>query len=210
MDRDPKEEEALLAACRRGEEAAWDELFQLHYDPACRFVYQLASDFSRDDAEEICQEAFLAAVRSLKSFHGASRFQTWLFRIAANKARDFRDKRNAMKRGGGKTQMSLDFEDPETGLKPDRAADDPTPDQVLLNRESNTFLGEALDALGDPCREIIQLRYFGDLSYEEIGAVTEANVKTVSSRLSRCLDKLEQISRAIFSGDEPEVLPSNQ
>ena len=115
-------EAELLTRCRRGEAAAWDELFDLHYAAALRFVFQLGSDFSAEDAEEICQEVFLSVIRHLESFHGESRFQTWLFRIAANKARDFREHRIAAKRGGGKTPLSLQAEDPETGLTLDPPA----------------------------------------------------------------------------------------
>jgi RNA polymerase sigma-70 factor (ECF subfamily) len=82
-------ESELLARCRHGDAAAWDELFDRHYAPAMRFVFTLGHDFTTEDAEEICQEAFLSVIRNLKSFHGKSQFQTWLFRIAANKARDY-------------------------------------------------------------------------------------------------------------------------
>src|SRR5580765_902789 len=96
-------ENELLARCRRGEAAAWDELFDLHYAAAGRFVFQLGSDFTREDVEEICQEVFLSVIKNISSFHGESQFQTWLFRIAANKARDYREKLHAIKRGGGQT-----------------------------------------------------------------------------------------------------------
>ncbi|HXS68375.1 MAG TPA: sigma factor, partial [Candidatus Polarisedimenticolia bacterium] len=72
-------EAELLERCRRGEADAWDELFDLHYAAAGRFVFQLGSDFTREDAEEICQETFLSVIRNLDSFHGESQFQTWLF-----------------------------------------------------------------------------------------------------------------------------------
>src|SRR6201986_2615318 len=109
-------EAELLERCRRGEAGAWDELFDLYYAAAGRFVLQLASDFTREDAEEICQETFLSVIRNIDSFYGESQFQTWLFRIAANKARDFRERRNAAKRGSGQTPISLQAEDPESGL----------------------------------------------------------------------------------------------
>src|ERR1035437_3189813 len=91
----------LLARCRRGEAGALDELFDRHYTAAGGFGFQLVPDVTRGGVEGICQEVFLAVIRSLDSFHGGSQFQTWLFRIAANKARDYRERRNAAKRGGG-------------------------------------------------------------------------------------------------------------
>lgn len=202
-------EAELLARCRRGESDAWDELFDRHYAAAGRFVFQLGSDFTREDAEEICQEVFLSVIRNLDTFQGESQFQTWLFRIAANKARDYRERRNAAKRGSGHIPLSLEAEDPESGLKLDPAANLPLPDQVLMNAEGMTQLRQALDGLGEPCREIVELRYFGDLSYEELSATLKLNPKTVSSRLSKCLDRLEVIARRLFAGEKTEPFPSN-
>jgi RNA polymerase sigma-70 factor, ECF subfamily len=202
-------EAELLARCRRGEAEAWDELFDRHYAAAGRFVFQLGHDFSREDVEEICQEVFLSVIQNLRSFHGGSQFQTWLFRIAANKARDYRERRNAAKRGGGQTPLSLQAEDPATGLTLDPPGAAPGPDGVLMNAEQVVLVHRALDELGEPCREIIQLRYFGDLSYDEISRSLDLNAKTVSSRLSKCLDRLEGIARRIFAGEKTPVFPSN-
>jgi RNA polymerase sigma-70 factor, ECF subfamily len=196
-------EAELLARCRRGDAAAWDELFDTHYAAAGRFIYQLACGFTLEDADEICQESFLSVIKNLDSFHGQSRLQTWIFRIAANKARDFREKRQTAKRGGGQTTVSLQAENPETGLTPDPPANLPGPDEFLMNAESAELLQESLSRLDEPCREIVELRYFGDLSYEELGAALKLNPKTVSSRLSKCLDRLEEIARKIFSRENP-------
>jgi RNA polymerase sigma-70 factor (ECF subfamily) len=202
-------EAELLERCRRGQADAWDELFDLHYAAAGRFIFQLGSDFTHEDAEEICQEVFLAVIRNLQSFHGESRFQTWLFRIAANKARDFRERRNAAKRGSGHAPLSLQAEDPESGLTLDPPAELPGPDEVLMTAEKMALVRDTLDQLGDPCREIIELRYLADLSYEELSRTLKLNPKTVSSRLSKCLDRLEGLARKVFSREKSGVFPSN-
>lgn len=199
-------ETELLTRCRRGDAEAWDELFNLHYAAAARFVFHLGHDFTRDDVEEICQEAFLSVVKHLDTFHGGSRFQTWLFRIAANKARDFRERQRAAKRGGGRMSLSLQAEDPETGLTLDPPSTAPGPDDALMNAQDLALVGQSLHQLGEPCREIIELRYFADLSYEEIADALKLNVKTVSSRLSKCLDQFETIARAVFSREK--ITPS--
>jgi RNA polymerase sigma-70 factor (ECF subfamily) len=202
-------EAELLARCRQGEADAWDELFDLHYAAAGRFIFQLAHDFTPEDAEEICQEAFLSVIKNLDSFHGESQLQTWIFRIAANKARDYRERRNAAKRGGGQAPVSLQAEDPESGLTLDPPGSLPAPDEDLISAEQMALVHKSLDQLGEPCREIVELRYFGDLSYEELSRALELNPKTVSSRLSKCLDRLEGIARDIFSRANPGALPSN-
>lgn len=196
-------EAELIARCRRGDARAWDELFESHYGPVGRFVFQLSPDLSREDMEEICQEVFLAVVRNLGSFKGASQFQTWLFRIASNKARDFRERRLAAKRGGGQLTLSLQAEDPQTGLAPDPPSPAPGPDEALMSAERQQLLRLALDRLGAPCREILELRYFGDLSYEELAATLRLNPKTVSSRLSKCLARLEGVVRKVLARENP-------
>jgi RNA polymerase sigma-70 factor (ECF subfamily) len=200
-------ESALLTRCRQGDAAAWDQLFDLHYAAAGRFVFQLSPDFTREDVEEICQETFLTVIKSLASFQGNSRFQTWLFRIAANKAHDYRQKQHAAKRGGGQMTISLQAEDPENGLTLDPPSTLPGPDLALLHSENIELVGEALEQLGGPCQEVIGLRYFADLSYEEIAVSLKLNPKTVSSRLSKCLDKLAVAARALLSREKSPKVP---
>jgi RNA polymerase sigma-70 factor (ECF subfamily) len=188
----------LIANCRLGKAEAWDELFERYYSLAGRFIYQLSPSLSAEDADEICQDVFLAVIRNIASFEGASSFQTWLYRIAINKTRDFVARQRAAKRGGGEIPLSLNAEHPETGLTIDPPAPMSSPDGLLMSAERMVFVRQALDELGDPCREIIELKYFGDLSYEEIAAELNLNPKTVSSRLSKCLDKLEEVVRPMF------------
>lgn len=188
----------IVARCRRGDPAAWDVVFEYHYPAVGRFVYQLSPGFTREDVEEICQEAFLAAIRNLGTFHGASRLQTWLFRIAANKARDLLIRQSAAKRGGGQALVSLSDAEGE-GAPLEVAAPSPAPDTAVMRSEQLHQVREALDLLGDPCRELLELRYFGDLSYEDLAETLELNPKTVSSRLSKCLDRLEDTYRQVIS-----------
>jgi RNA polymerase sigma-70 factor (ECF subfamily) len=192
----------LLAQCLKGEAGAWDELFNRHYAAAGRFIYQLGYNFTFEDVEEISQEVFLTVIRSLHTFQGNCQFQTWLFKIAANRARDYRQKQSAAKRGGGLAPLSLQNEDPETGFTIDPPSHLPGPDLALLNSEKLHLVGQALEALGGPCQEIIELRYFADLSYEEISKSLDLNQKTVSSRLSKCLNKLEGITRQLLSREK--------
>jgi RNA polymerase sigma-70 factor (ECF subfamily) len=188
----------LIRRCLRGNSPAWDELFAQHYAATGRFIYQLSPDLAREDVEEITQEVFLSVVKNLRSFGGNSRLQTWIFRIAVNKTRDYLEKQRAAKRGGGLTPLSLNAENPETGLTIDPPASAPAPDATLMRAEHAALVVKALEHLEEPCREIIELRYFGDLSYDEIAAELGLNPKTVSSRLSKCLDKLGELARKIF------------
>ena len=182
-----------------GEAAAWDELFDAHYAATGRFVFQVSPALTSEDAEEICQDTFLAVIRNIRSFHGGSRLQTWIFRIAANKAHDYLQRQRAAKRGGGKAAISLQAESDEGFPSIDPPSSLPGPDEALVSGERAAQIGQALEQLDESCREIIELRYFGDLSYEEISAALKLNPKTVSSRLSKCLDRLEAVAAKIFN-----------
>ena len=126
-------EKELLARCRRGDPRAWDELFDLHYAPVGRFVFQLGLELTREDAEEICQESFLSVIKNLRGFQGGSRVQTWIFRIAANKTRDYLERRRAARRGGGQVTISLHGPENESGTVVDPPSNAPGPDASLVN-----------------------------------------------------------------------------
>ena len=208
MDLDAERE--MIQRCRAGESDAWDELFAEHYAAVGRFVFQISSTFSREDSDEICQEVFLSVIKNITGFGGKSRLQTWLFRIAANKARDYHAKRVAAKRGGGEVPLSLHAEDDEGKRLLDPVSPLSAPDEELLREEKWKLVGEALEMLGGSCQEILELRYYGDLNYHEISAELDLNEKTVSSRLSKCRGKLEVVVRRLFSREKMGAIPSKE
>lgn len=183
-----------MARCRAGEAAAWERFFDEFEGVVGRYVAQLIPDANLEDIEEVRQDTFLAAIRAVDSFAGRSRVQTWLLRIAGNKARDFRDRRLAAKRGGGQRPIPLESLGAGDGRAGDRGWTDikggEGADAILMRTEAMEAVRRAMDRLGEPCREMLELRYFGDLDYESIGHLVGVRTKTVSSRLSRCLDRL--------------------
>jgi len=195
----------LISRCLNGDESAWNELFDTHYAGTVRFIFQINPDLTQEDAEEIAQETFLSVVKNLGYFNKKSRLQTWIFRIAINKAHDFLDKRIATKRGGNVQHIRIDsennederskFDIPDSKLKPD---------EEILKNEEFKILVNSLEKLGGICRELIELKYFGGLSYDEIAQAMNMNPKTVSSRLSKCLNKLESIVKEAFKREKVE------
>src|SRR5712675_124629 len=134
----------LIERCRGGDADAWDALLDNYYPVAAPlFVFQLSADFNHEDTEEICQETFLAVVRNLASFQGKSSFQTWLLRVAANKALDFRGKSRAEKRGGSMVQFSLDGARDSGEIDPPSAC--PGLDTVVINAETSRLIRQSLD-----------------------------------------------------------------
>ena len=103
-----------------------------------------------------------------------------------------------MTRGGGAAHLSLHTDNQSEQPPLDPPSPGLGPDMLLQNAETFTLVRQTLDRLDAPCREIIELRYYGDLSYAEIASDLRLNPKTVSSRLSKCLDRLGVIARQIF------------
>lgn len=193
METRPDESE-LIQRCLRGDEEAWSALLDAYYDPLYCFIFRQSPYLAAEQVEDLCQETLSAVVQNLKTFRGRSGLKTWIFQIALHRYRDWIDQIMAAKRGSGKMNVSLDAEDPETGLS--RQVADPRsadPSENLLSGEKHAEIICALEQLGDDCQQIVRLRYFGDLSYEEISEELRLNVKTVSSRLSKCLSKLREI-----------------
>jgi RNA polymerase sigma factor (sigma-70 family) len=106
--------------------------------------------------------------------------------------------------------LSLQAEDDEGNRLLDPASPLPSPDEEMTRDEKWELVGQGLEELGGPCQQILELRYFGDLNYREISAELDLNEKTVSSRLSKCRDKLEIVMRRLFSREKSGAIPSKK
>jgi RNA polymerase sigma-70 factor (ECF subfamily) len=130
------------------------------------------------EAEDVAQEAFLRAYRSLATYRGDGPFAAWVSRIAA---------RQAMARLVSRPQATqLD----ETAAAITAASDEP--EAWALAGEERAVVREAVAALPQPQRAVVALRFFRDFSIEEIAEATNTPVGTVKSRLHRGLASLRQ------------------
>lgn len=178
-------EEAILKAIRNGDSAAFDELIGMYSAKLYKVAYALLG--SRQDAEEVVQDAFLRAYRAMQSFRGDSSLETWLHRITMNLARN---KYQWNHRRGSGLNVSLtagDGSDGDSGAEteqdvPDRRME---PDVVLEQDEIGTNIMKALSRLPDNIRETMLLRHVNDMPYELIAQKLDCKVGTVKSRLSR-------------------------
>jgi RNA polymerase sigma-70 factor, ECF subfamily len=167
-DRD-RSDAALIRAARDGSEAALEALFRRHWPTAHRAAYLVCHD--RDGAEDIAQEAFLSAVRSLGRFDRRRPFAPWLHRIVVNRAIDW-------------TRMRASRHETTTATVPEGPAQ-PEPESQELDD-----LLMALAELEPAHRAVIVMRYVQDLSPGEIAGALGIPRGTVNSRLRRGLDKL--------------------
>jgi RNA polymerase sigma-70 factor (ECF subfamily) len=166
-------EAALVRAAQRGSEAAIEELFARHWSGAFRTALLVTGD--RTAAEDIAQEAFLAALRALPRFDVRRPLGPWLHRIAVNRAIDWSRARALRNEVGAAAAPDA----------PARAgAGDPRLGEVVT---------AALARLAPEQRAVIVLRYLLDLTPGEIAETLDLPRGTVNSRLRRGLDALGQV-----------------
>lgn len=168
----------LVNMARAGDEAAWEALLRTYQPAVFRLAYLLLGD--ADDAEDVAQETFLRAQKALPRFDIERPLRPWLFRIAANLARN---KRRSLGRYFAALQRLLRAE-PEAALN--------IPQEAGQKQDAQT-LWRAVRHLGENEQNIIYLRYFLELSEAETASTLEIPVGTVKSRLHRALRKLRQV-----------------
>ena len=166
-------EAALVRAAQRGSEQAVAELFDRHWPAAHRAALLVTGD--RAAAEDIAQEAFLAALRALPSFDLRRPLRPWLHRIVVNRAIDW-SRARALRHEVGADAAG------EPQARPD-------PGGATLGSD----VIDALMGLGVEQRAVIVLRYVLELTPGEIGALLDLPRGTVNSRLRRGLDALGDV-----------------
>lgn len=179
-------DEELVSSCLAGDRSAFD-LLVLRWDRKIQgAIYRIMG--SEDDARDLCQEAFLKAYRGLGAFKGEARFSSWLYQIALNLCRD------RMRRRKGRTLVSLDAMEAD-GQAP-VLRDDTTALDIALTKDVARHVRAAVMALAEDQREVIVLKEYEGLTFQEIADVLDLPVSTVKTRLYRGLDKLkERLSR---------------
>jgi RNA polymerase sigma-70 factor (ECF subfamily) len=168
----PRRERALVRAAQRGDAAALEALFRAHWPAAYRAAWFVVRDAQA--AEDIAQEAFLAAVAALDRFDRRRPLAPWLRTIVARRAIDALRARNLRREIGDAPLAAL-----------------PAAERAELAGD----LGDALAALPDDQRTVVVLRHVLELTPGEIADVLDLPRGTVNSRLRRGLDALEPWGR---------------
>jgi RNA polymerase sigma-70 factor (ECF subfamily) len=169
------DDRALIDAVLSGDRSA----FRVIVDRESRSVYLACLRIlgRHHDAEDVTQESFVAAYRSIRTFRGDGTLRAWLLRIATRQA--FR--RLSQRR----TSVDL-AEIPEPRLVD--ASGEPT--RVLVAADDRRAVRDAVATLPDPYREVVALRFFADLSLAEVAEATGRPLNTVKTHLRRGLERL--------------------
>jgi len=186
MDR--QEEQDVIAQVRRGERAAFAVLVDAYAKPIFNLAFRMTGN--RQDADDLAQETFLRAYRKLKRFDPEKKFFTWLYTIALNIIR------NHLKSGPERTARIA-----EMGHPPSDPVDPANPEGLFLDREKAQLLEICLQKLPSELKEAVVLRYYQDLSFDEIATITDASVSAVKMRAYRGLERL----RALMSERAPSA-----
>lgn len=188
--------EELARAAARGDEEAFARLVTLHEKRVYALTLRITGN--QEDALDAAQEAFLSAWRGLPNFRGDAGFSTWLYRLTSNAAIDHLRK-NRRQRG----EASLDDE----ALGVDAVDAAPSLQERAESVELREAVRRSMGELSWEHREVLDLREYQELSYEEISARLGVDLGTVKSRISRARGALRKI--LLKSGNLSGYLPSN-
>ena len=178
-----EQELALIRRIQAGETDAFEQLLRAHE----KTVYNLALRMTGDpqDAEDMAQEAFWKAYRSLGDFRGECKFSVWLYRIVSNVCLDH------LRRQRRRPAVSLSVEDDEGEEQQWEIPDERyEPERELERKLTREAVRKGLAALPDEQRQILLLREIRGLSYEEIGEILGLEPGTVKSRIFRARKRL--------------------
>ena len=174
----------IRAAVENNDEKAYAELMHIYKKPVYHVVLKMVRN--ADDAEDLTIEAFAKAFRNLHKFNPEFAFSTWLFRIATNNCIDFIRKNkiktmsidSAIKIDNG-DEITIDFRDQNLN-----------PQETTIKNQKIEIMQHVVSRLPDKYQRLVTLRYFDELSYEEIATELKAPLGTVKAQLHRARELL--------------------
>lgn len=188
------EEKDLTCRAARGDAEAFRQLVEAYQTPAYRLAARMCGP---DSAEDVTQEAFLAAWRALPEFRGDCRFSTWLYRLVSNAAIDCLRREKKHRDTGDVDDLEL----PDGG---------PSPQEQAERSDTRDAVRRALDRLSPEHRQVLLLRFMQELDYGEIARALDVSEGTVKSRINRAKSKLREVLAAGNFFDAGLVLPTEE
>jgi len=178
----------IQAALTLGDQKAYAELMQRYRESVYFMMLKMVNN--KDDAEDLTIEAFGRAFKRLAQYTPNYAFSTWLFKIASNNAIDFL--RNKKKNDA----LSLDSRmENEEGQEFSKSIKSQTldPEENIIKKQKIELLRDVVEKLKPRYKELVQMRYYEELSYEEISEKLNLPVGTVKAQLFRARDFLYNI-----------------
>jgi RNA polymerase sigma-70 factor (ECF subfamily) len=197
MASDPTNEPALIAAARRGNLKAFNNLVLHYQDRVYSLAYRIMGE--GESAADAAQETFISAYQKLESYRGGS-FKAWLFRITTNTCYD-----ELRRRKRRPITMLDDLPGADSDDGPPVAADIPSPEQAAQQAELNRAIQQCISGLQADQRAVLVLSDVEGMNYQEIAEIAGVNLGTVKSRLSRarasvrtCLQSVKELLPSVY------------
>ena len=175
----------LVDEAKKGNEKSYAGLMNRYRDSIYFMLLKMVNNPA--DAEDLTIEAFGKAFRNIETYTPRFAFSTWLFMIATNNCIDFIRKKQASPNTVDQGQDGLDL------LTINIQSDLPDPEESLINNQKIATLRNVVNQLKSPYREIIELRYYKEFSYEEIATELKIPIGTVKAQLYRAKTLLYNI-----------------
>ena len=185
-------DQQLVQRAQRGDLRAFDLLVLKYQGRIAALVGRYVSDAG--EVEDVTQEAFIKAYRALGKFRGDSAFYTWLYRIAANAAK------NHLVAKGRRPRADATIEDAEGFDEVGMLSESASPESLAMGGELAEVVESAMNELPDELRSALMLREFEGLSYDDIADVLGCPVGTVRSRIFRAREAIDQRVKEQISG----------
>ncbi len=177
----------LVDKAKKGDQLAYGELLGRYRDAIYFMLLKMVN--SPVDAEDLTIEAFGKAFKNIDQYTPNFAFSTWLFKIATNNCIDFIRKKRA-------SHVSLDQTmDGEDSLAPSTLiqSDDPDPETYMINQQKIKHMRKIVSRLKPRYRQLVELRYFKEYSYDEIAVELDIPIGTVKAQLFRARELLLNI-----------------
>ena len=190
-----------IQGARKGDAAAFDRLVDAFAPRIFGFLFRLTG--SRHDAEDLMQEVFIRVVRMIQAYQHQGRFEAWIFRIAANLVRDrVRRVKRRPTHISSSTIAGAATDNYPAG--PDAiAGTNEAIESRLVREEETNALNVALAKLPEAEREVIMLRHFSEMSFNEIAEATGSPLGTALARSHRGLKRLRVLMSEGTDAEQP-------
>ncbi|HUP45399.1 MAG TPA: sigma-70 family RNA polymerase sigma factor [Thermoanaerobaculia bacterium] len=183
-EREQLDDRTLVARILEGDRDRFSELVARYERRIINYVYRITHRY--EEAHDLAQEIFVKVFLAIDRYDPKYQFSTWLFRIAQNSAIDALRKKTI-----AEVPLSRPTDDEPGGKEREFADDGISPYRALKNKQLGAAIDRAVENLPTDYRELIQLRHFAELSYEEIATMKKLPLGTVKNKLFRARNLLK-------------------
>lgn len=179
-------DETLVSLFANGENAAFDELLQRHQNRIFSYLLNIVKD--KDLADDLFQETFVKAIITIKQgrYTENGKFLSWIMRIAHNLTIDF------FRQGKQMTQVSCDNEDIDILNRKELCEE--TIEDTIVHRQILSDIKRLVKSLPELQREVIEMRYYLNMSFKEIAEATGVSINTALGRMRYAIINLRRIA----------------